>query len=169
VVASDHGSGVLTPLAWPTLAGGVLLILLSLVDLVANIWPLQFGQLEWRYGAWGLLSAYLLTPLLGTILLAAAAALLGHNRALSVLSWLNLTAAGLLVVGSVLFVLDVVQLRGAVPLGDQSRFDTGAAKALIKYFAVGGVLAWLGFACRSAARQATASRARRGDSGVLVG
>jgi hypothetical protein len=143
------------------------MVALSLLDLVTNVWPLQAGLLEWRYGAWGLLSGYLLTPLLGMIMLAAAAALMGHARALAALFWVNLLVAAVLLVGSVFFVLDVVQLRGAVPVGEQSRYDTGASKALLKHVLVAAALFWLGRACRTAAKQSRAPRIQ-GKPDVLV-
>ena len=143
------------------------MVVLPLVDLVANVWPLQIGQLEWRYGAWGVLSAYLLTPLLGVMMLAAAAALLGHARMLGALFWLYFLAAAVLLIGSVLFVLDVFQLRGAVPQAGQSQYDVGAAKALVKHIVVAVALFWLGWGCRMAAKQARTARPR-GKPDVLV-
>ncbi|HWP37667.1 MAG TPA: hypothetical protein VNL18_08980 [Gemmatimonadales bacterium] len=157
----------LRAVAWPAYAAGSLMIALSLLDYVANVWPLQPGQLEWRYGAWGILSGYALTPLLGTVMVAAAAAILGHRRALAVLFWLYLLAAVLLIAGTILFVLDVVQLRAQVPSGEQVRFDTGAWKAGAKHLLVAAALVWLGRGCRSASRQA-APRRSRSDADVLV-
>ena len=145
---------------------GALMVVLSLVDLVTNVLPLQFGELQWRYGAWGLLAGFLLTPVLGMFMLAAAAAVLVHGGALKTLWWINLAVSVVLVLGSVMFVLDVLQFRGAVPRGDLSRFDIGAAKALLKHVTVAAALFWLGRACRSAATRAATGR--RGG-GVLVG
>jgi hypothetical protein len=134
------------------------MVALSALDYATNVWPPQPAQLEWRYGAWGILSGYLLTPLLGAVMLAAAAAVLGHRRTLAAFFWLSLVTAAVLIAGTILFVLDVVQLRVAVPSGEQPRFDTGAWKAVVKHVLVAAAMLWLGRGSRSAARQAVGRR-----------
>ena len=165
--ASQQGDA-LRSLGPATYFAGVLMVGLTLADVVATIWPLQFGEIQWRYGAWGLLSGFLLTPVFGLFMLAAAGVILGHVRVLKALWWVNLALALVLVAGCVMFALDVLQLRGAVPPEAKLRFDVGAVKAVVKHLLVAVGLFWLGWACRRGASDA-AVRRRSGSSGVLVG
>lgn len=167
-VTGVRDKALLEPLAWPIYLAGALMIVFSLIDLATSIWPLQFAEVHWRYGAWGLLSGFTLTPFLGVIIVAVAGAILGHGGVLKALWWLTLVAVITLAAGSALFVLDVLQLRGTVPRGELSRFDTGAAKALLKHLSMIVVLSWLGRSCRAAAREARVARARQGRPEVLV-
>jgi hypothetical protein len=159
---------LLKPLAWPTYLAGGLMVALSLMDLVTSIWPLQIGEVQWRYGAWGLLSGFTLTPLLGAFMLAAAAALLGHARVLRALWWAYLATAIMLGLGSALFVLDVLQVRGSVAEGERARFDVGVAKALLKHVTVLAAVLWLGRSCRSAAREGRTGQRRVSAPDVLL-
>ena len=55
----------LRKLAWPLYAVAVLMIVLPLGDLGASVWPPHPMQLQWRFGTFGLVSGFLLTPLFG--------------------------------------------------------------------------------------------------------
>jgi hypothetical protein len=76
---SDRAVAELKAFAWPAYCVAVLLVVTPLVDLVANVWPPRLSAVEWRFGTFGLLSGFLLTPLLGMVLATAAAALLEHR------------------------------------------------------------------------------------------
>jgi hypothetical protein len=65
--------------------------------------------------------------------------------------------------GTVLFVLDALQLRGAVQPEELSRFDVGAAKAVAKNLLGAAALVSLWWACKRAARSAAQMRNARDE------
>jgi len=154
-------------LAWPVYVTAVTLIILPLIDLFANVWPLAPGEAAWRYGALGLFSGFLLTPLLGFLMLVLMTAYQGHVGALRTGSWISLVGAAACLSCAVLFAFDVLQVRVSVPPEARGTFDIGAAKAEIKYLAVAVVLAWLWFGGRRAARSWD-RRARATEPGPQV-
>ena len=138
------------------------------MDLVSNLLPARLGDPQWRYGAVGLGAGFLLTPLLGFVMLAAAAAVLRHGTVLRVTGIVNLTVAVLLVIAVVFFVLDALQIRGSVPSEARTTFDIGVVKALIKNLTGASALAWLGIASRKVGKDMP-RKGRRDSDPVLVG
>lgn len=139
-------------LAWPVYVVALTLIVLPLVDLVANVWPFAPAEAAWRYGALGLLSGFLLTPLLGLLMAVLMAAHEGHPIMLRISAWVSLAAAAACLACVLLFALDVLQVRSSVPPEARTTFDIGAAKAELKYLAVAVALVWLWIGGRRAAR-----------------
>lgn len=131
---------------------GTLLILLPFLDLGANLWPWAPNALNWRYGAYGILSGVLLTPFMGLLLILVTGVAADHGatvRLMSVLAWL----VGALLVGStVIYGLDAVQLRVTVPAEARDQFRIGTMKALVKNVVVALALLWTGWVAWSAAR-----------------
>ncbi len=163
---TDRSSGLLEFLAGPLYWIALLLIATPLVDFVANAWPARGGEVAWRYGAVGLLSGYVLTPLLGLGLAGAIAVTLGHRPVTRILLFISLAAALVLLVASVDFSLDALQLRHNVPAPQRRNFDLGAAKALVKHGSVAVALVWLGVAMFRALRATRAGE--RGPVAPLV-
>jgi hypothetical protein len=130
------------------------LVVLPLVDVAANAWPFAPAEAAWRYGSLGLFSGFLLTPLLGVVMVLLVAAHQGHAGLLRVTAWAALAGALGCLVCVVLFALDVLQVRNAVPTEARTTFDIGAAKAELKYVAVAVALLWLSIGGRRAARSA---------------
>jgi hypothetical protein len=92
-----------------------LLLLLPSMDYIGNVWPFRPGAVDWRYGAVGMISTYLLSPLIGLLLASATAALLPQpkvSKLLGVLGWVAALGLLLAVAG---FVLDSLQVRSAAP------------------------------------------------------
>jgi hypothetical protein len=162
-----HRSSALSRLAWPVYFVAATLIVLPLVDLVANVWPLAPAEAAWRYGALGLFSGFLLTPLLGFLMAVLMAAYQGHAVMLRISAWVSLVAAVACLACVVLFALDVLQVRASVPAEAQRTFDIGAAKAELKYLAVAVGLLWLWIGGRRSARS-TDRRARTTEPGPQV-
>ena len=149
---------VLKKLAAPAYFVAALLVALPALDFLTNVWPLQPGQAVWRYGSAGLLSGFVLTPLLGVLVALAVAAACEHGRALSVLGIVSVVVAVLFVLLTGLFVLDGLQVRASVPPQRQTQFDVGIWRAVVKYLVVSGALVWLGVAARRAGRHARHTR-----------
>jgi hypothetical protein len=133
-------------IAGPLYFVGALLIALPVFDLLLNVWPLQPGDFRWRFGVVGLLASYLLTPLLGVVVLAATSALMPSTLARRVVAILNLAGAALLLVATALFFLDLLQLRPALSPEAVASFDVANVRAAIKLLLGATALAWLGIA-----------------------
>jgi hypothetical protein len=123
------------------------------LDFATNVWPLQPGQAVWRYGAVGLFSGFVLTPLLGVLLAMAIAAATEQARTLGVLGGLSVGIAVVFVLVLGLFLLDGFQVRANVPPEGRAQFATGIWRAAVKYLVVSAALAWLGTAAWRAGRR----------------
>src|SRR5262245_11566642 len=121
-----------------------LLVLSPLADFVANVAPFHPSDAHWRYGTVALFSGFLLTPLLGVVMSTVAAELLMQSRVQRVLGFLSLAAGVLLGLSLVLYVLDLLEVRHAVPDDARLTFDVGSLKALGKHVSVVPALLWLG-------------------------
>lgn len=155
-------------LVTPTYVLALLLLILPFIDYGASIWPIQASAVSWRYGAAGLLGGFLLTPLLGLLMLAALGVLLDSK------SVLGLTGAGCLLLGALLlvadvsFVLDSVQMRGTIPKEQIRVFDAGVVKAILKHL-TGALFAWmLAFSCFRARGALGKRDSRDAQAGSLV-
>jgi hypothetical protein len=121
-----------------------LLAAVPVFDLISTAWPLQPGNLSWRYGFLGLLANFLLTPMLGAVLAAATAALLRHALTLRLLSITFIVLALLLGAGLGLFAMDVVQLRAQLAQEALPNYQRTAIIAACKYLTGMLALLWLG-------------------------
>ena len=145
---------VLRKLTAPAYFVAALLVILPVLDFLTNVWPLQPGQAVWRYGSAGLLSGFVLTPLLGVLVALALAAASEHARALGVLAVLSIVVAVGFVLVAGVFVLDALQVRASVPPQRRPQFEIGIWRAVVKYLVVSIALVWLGIGARRAARHA---------------
>jgi hypothetical protein len=146
--ASAHLTG-------PVYAVALLFVVSPVVDVLSQVWPLGLDSPSWRYGAIGLGANYLISALFGMLGLVLVAALRQHRRTLNGLSLLSALGALLLLVGALSFLLDAAQVRAGVPRDNPRTlwvFDVGAAKAIFKYLAGAGLLAWLALMGRKAGR-----------------
>ncbi len=140
------------PLTGAAYCVGALLIVVSLFDYAVGVWPFAPNQIEWRYGAVGLLAGYTLTPLLGGLILSVAAATAGHRVALRGLGiWHLVVALGLvLLIGS--FSLDALQVRRDTDAQSRLVTEVGSARAAVKLLLTAIGAAWLGIAALRQAR-----------------
>ena len=143
----------LAALGWPIYFVAALMIVTPAVDFVTNVWPPNPGDLQWRYGSNGLLAGFLLTPLLGALLAGLAAHALGHRGMARFIAIFNVVGALLLFAAFVMFSLDVLEYRHAVPAEAISTYDIGALKAASKHLSTALAFAWLAIAGFSASRK----------------
>lgn len=117
----------------PAYAMASLLILFPLLDTALSVIPPRFGEVAWRFGATGLFSRALMTPLLGLLLAFAVALLREHRkiqRAIAIVS----AVVAVVVVGAIgMFVLDAVQMRSQVSPQAKTAFDIASLVALGKF------------------------------------
>lgn len=162
----------LRPVAPAAAFVGLLLFVVSGVDYIMTVWPLQPGSTPWRYGAVGLLGGFLLSPLLGLAMIQVHAALSGQRLMQRVVLVVALAGAVGLTLGVVSFMLDVIQLRGGVAEAERWAFDVGASKAGFKLVTGALALGWIALAARQSLAQIAGTirpeRSQRGTP-LMVG
>jgi hypothetical protein len=92
-------------------AVGALIVVISVGDFISNVWPWRVGAVDWRYGAIGIMSTYLVTPIVGLLLVTITAALLEQTAFLRALAVGYIVMAMFLTVAVVAFLLDSLQVR----------------------------------------------------------
>ena len=128
-------------------AAYIILILAAVfpfVDIVSGLFPLNFGNATWRFGAVGVFSNYAMGLSLELLLLAVLAWLSNHRRVLLVLGVISLLLAVVLLGSTVLFMLDALQTRARVNPALMKRFDfasAGAVAKLVMYAIANAILA----------------------------
>lgn len=161
--------------------GAILLIVVPFIQAGSQLWPLQFSNIQWRFGAANALSAVLLLPFLGlALLLVMSRALESGSMAKTVGVLSGLFTAGL-AASFVVFLLDALQLKTIVSTQLEAQFKASAARVAVVtvLFVVAFlVLALAGFKTPrgSAVRSSSARRSRADEAsaddaapGLIVG
>lgn len=147
-----------SPLAGVGYFVAAVLILFPLIDLVANLWPLDPSRVNWRYGAYVLLSGFVLTVLLGFALALLLSRLAEHRKTARVLAVLSGLGGIVLLAAAVAFALDALQLRASVSEDARTQFGIGAVKAVVKNTIAAAGFLWIAWAAWRAPRGQRASR-----------
>jgi hypothetical protein len=156
-------------LAGPLYLLAAVLVLTPMFDFVTSgVVPPQAGNIEWRFATVGLLSGFLLTPMLGVALAMFVAALMEHHGVQKSLAILNLAVCGLFVVLLLFFLLDVVQLRSAVQAEAKAGFQAAAFKAVVKHLIFVVVTGYFGMRGLKAARQRR-PETRKPQASIIIG
>jgi hypothetical protein len=134
---------VSSTLSGPLYLIAVFLIVVPVTDFLGQIAPLQLGNVEWRFASVGLMSGFLLTPLLGIVLAIAVAAARKHVTVQRLIAIANGIFAIALLAALALFVLDTLQLGSVVSDEQSDAFGSAATRALVKHFAAMITLGWL--------------------------
>ncbi len=123
----------LKPLSLPAYTVAFLLVFVPLADTAAGLLPVRYAEVQWRFGALGLLSQTVMTPLLGVLVALVVGAVLGHRRRLRFLEVLMILAALVLLAAGGLFALDAVQTHISVRPEARLAFARATVIALAKY------------------------------------
>jgi hypothetical protein len=166
---SDQTSSRFDRAAGPVYFLAFLFLALPLMDFVMNVWPLQIDKVNWRYGAFGLAGGFLLTPLLGLVMLMVASILFGSRRVLSITAVLSSIVALGLILLSMAFILDSVQMRSGVPESQKRIFDAGVLKALVKDITGAICAAWVAFGSFRSLSGVLAPSKRADGSPLVIG
>lgn len=165
----------LRPLGWAAYAVAFLLVLMPLADTVLGVWPPRVGEVTWRFGAAGLISRAIMTPLFGMLVALTTAAILEHRVMARILASLSFVAAVLGVLAMIMFGLDALQARSGVRPEAISAFDIASTAAFLKYIlgtitaVLLGIGGWkAGRKRHTAAAPATSGKVKEDDSRVLV-
>lgn len=162
-------STILTWFGWPLLVLGALLVVFPPVDTIAASWPLQVGVVEWRYSFEWVLSGLLLTLLIGDALVCAVAIGFAQRISLRIMSLLNPAVAVILVIMTVDFCLNALQVRGTVERGaGLGSFYLGAMRVVGKFLCSAILLVWFGVMARRAAIQLELDAPKESEPHPLV-
>jgi hypothetical protein len=134
----------LASLAAPAYCVAALLVITPLGDFLSGVWPWRLGAVDWRFASSGLLSGFLLTPLLGALIAISVAAARGSERALRIFGIATLALSVVCLLVMLLFILDAVQVNSAVPAQQRRAFYDASIKALLKYVMACVASCWLG-------------------------
>lgn len=150
-------SAPVTPAPLPAVARaayviGPLLMLVPLVDAMTVLFAPNLFELRWRFGAAGIMSSALMTPLFGLFVVIAAALLLEHRRLARALGWLSLAAGVMILAGTVVFVMDFAEIRHLAARGSQGEITVASLKALVKMLIALAAAVSLGFITLRATR-----------------
>ncbi|HEV8195249.1 MAG TPA: hypothetical protein VGP87_01310 [Gemmatimonadales bacterium] len=165
----DLSSRPLERTAGPFYFLALLFLVLPLVDYVMNVWPLNPGTVSWRYGALGLSGGFLLTPLLGLVMMLTGSMLFGHRGMRVMVGVVSAVLALLLALGMMLFVLDSLQVRRGVAADAMWAFDVGVIKAIVKIFTGAICSAWVALVAFRKLQDAPGRSKRTQNAPLVVG
>lgn len=135
-------------LARPLYVVAFALVLIPTLDFVFSVPPAEFASVQWRFAAVGLLSGFAVMPMMGLALACVIAGMLKQFHVVRLLVIVCLTTALVLIVISLGFVLDVLQLMASVPPEGRSAFNSAWIRAISKTALSAVVLAYLGWRAR---------------------
>lgn len=140
-------------------------VVTPVIDIIANVMPLHLGTMQWRFGATGVASNYLISIVFGSALAALVAVSGGKRTTLRVIGALGLLAVFGLLIASGFLVLDTLQLRREVPPEALRNFQVGAWKTLFKLLSTALALAAI---ARALLRTTPAHSVRSEDPSFLI-
>jgi hypothetical protein len=111
--------------------GAVLLIIIPFLQAGQQLWPLQLGDIRWRFGAANALSSVLLLPFLGLAMMA----LVARSTNSKGISQIVGALAALFVIGLlsslVLFAMDALQLKTIVTSQMMKPFESTSLRVVM--------------------------------------
>ncbi|HEY0969916.1 MAG TPA: hypothetical protein VGE02_02940 [Gemmatimonadales bacterium] len=120
------------PLYMALYAVAAALVLPALMEYLLVSFPYRMGNVQWRFGAIGLLfNSVLGSPVVGLTVAAFAAVQLGHRRTARTISIIAFVVALVLLVALPFFLLDFFQLRTMVNPAQKRAFDYTSLKATL--------------------------------------
>lgn len=144
---------------------GVALMMTAAIDLFTTVWPLRPGEMAWRYGFFGLAAGYVQTPTLGMMLILGAAALNEDPGILRIAGMLCFAAAGILLICTAAFGLDVLSMRAIRPPESQAGVLYGGIFQMVKYVVGALVLLMTGMGAIATAR--SVKKHTRHEAGIV--
>jgi hypothetical protein len=148
-------------LSGPLYLVAMVLVAIPALDFLMSVPALDFGSVQWRFAAMGLLSGYTLTPILGISLGFVIASVLEQHRVKLALVILCLTIGVAILVMSLGFLFDALQLRSSIPADGRAAFNSAWRRALLKHLLSAIALLYLGWKARRMIPQRSNKRAPR--------
>lgn len=109
----------------------VVVLLDQVAELVASLYPFRIEQIQWRFGAFGLIVGRTTTAVIVDALVFLAALGLGHRGVLRAWGGLHFVLAALLIGGLAVFTLDALELRRTVAREAADTFVLAAGRAAV--------------------------------------
>ncbi len=119
-------------LARPGYLLAMLLVIMPIADAIMSMWPLRFGEEQWRYGAVGAFSNVTLVPLLGLFIAITMSIALDHRRTRKVIGWICAVTAVVFGIVLAVFILDYFQTRANVRAQFQRAVDIATYTSIVK-------------------------------------
>ncbi|MDQ6612583.1 MAG: hypothetical protein M3Y64_09120 [Gemmatimonadota bacterium] len=116
---------------------GCVLIIVGYIQGIMTTYPLQLGNVQWRFIAAGSTAALFTLPLLGQTLIFAVARITANLNLARVMGVIAALTALMLLMWVGLFVLDTVQLRTIVKSQEMARFNRQAVATAITMITFG--------------------------------
>ena len=132
-------------LATPVYLVSALIVFNTLMDVVISVWPPYIDQPRWRLGALGQLGTAASTLILAFVIAYAMSWLAEQYRVQRVLSVLYALMGVGLLLGAILLVLDMLQLRVAVRPEVKPAYDLLGTQALVKLLVTSTVALTMSF------------------------
>lgn len=130
------------------------MIVIPIVDAATTLFPWNYSEPRWRFGAVGMLSNALLIPTAGLLVAHATSLVLNHTGVRRAISIVGYAAAGLCVLALAMFALDSLQTRAAVRPEMRLSFNVASITAALKTLLAGVTYLTFGLAGRRSAKQA---------------
>ena len=147
----------------------LVLLVQPLIETVAATWPVRPSLVGWRFAFTGIFYTMLPTTLVALLIAAGGAWLLGHRIMLRTVAAVSVLLAGMIVLLTVSFGLDALQMRKLVRVEAKSGFDAASLKAVLTAgFAVIACVT-LSVGGFRATRKATGERRRQPGEGLVIG
>jgi len=153
-------------LAWPAYLVAIAMILIPLADAWTTLFPWNFGEARWRFGAVGLVSNALMIPLAGLLIAFVVAWAREQRVLLRVIGVLGFVGATVCLLALVSFALDALQTRAQVRPEMRLSFNVATVFAAVKTLIAGATLLAFGFS-GSRASKAAGARKSSGAAGGL--
>lgn len=145
---------------------GIALVMTAAIDLFTTVWPMRPGEMAWRYGFFGLAAGYIQTPTLGLLLIAVASVWNADAGILRATGYTALVVAGVLLVSTAIFGLDVLSMRAIRPPESQAGVLYGGLFQEVKYVVGALALAMLGVGAVAMSRQVV--KHPKSDPGIVA-
>ncbi len=149
------------------------LVLLAqpLIETAAATWPLRPGLVGWRFAFTGIFYTMLPTTMVALLIAAGAAFLLGHRGVLRTVAVLTVILGAIVVLLTVSFGLDALQMRKLVRQEAKSGFDAASLKAVLTaaFAVIACVTLSVGGFRASRKPAGAAQRRRQPGEGLVIG
>jgi hypothetical protein len=110
--------------------GSILLFVIPFVQAGSQLWPLQLGNIQWRWAAANGLSGVLLMPFLGLSLLLLLARATDNRSAARLAGLVSILFAVVLGASLAMFALDALQLKKIVSSQQMNAFNVSAIRVV---------------------------------------
>ncbi len=155
--------------------GAILLVAVPFLQAASQLWPLQLGNIQWRFSAANALSSVLLLPYLGLSLLVLMSRALDSRGLARTVGTISALLSVALVVSLALFALDGLQLKKIVNSAMMNTFNTTALRVGLVTTVFTIAFALMALACFKTPRSGKTAPAKKGEKkaeegvGLIVG